>query len=90
MLSSLYVVAQIEAVVLQGRIPVPAGTWSGPVAPPSHLPAHIVVEPGDAVGVDEVVAHPQPGLHTLAHLDDHIEGVLDTALTDHVWRLSRL
>ena len=40
------------------------------------LPAHVVVEPGDAVGVDQAVAHPQPDHHGLAHLDDHIKGVL--------------
>ena len=37
------------------------------------LPAHVVVEPGDAVGVDQAVAHPRPDHHGLAHLDDHIK-----------------
>ena len=40
------------------------------------LPAHVVVEPGDAVGVDQAVAHPHPDHHGLAHPDDHIKGVL--------------
>ena len=40
------------------------------------LPAHVVVEPDDTVGVDQAVAHPHPDHRGLAHLDDHIKGVL--------------
>ena len=40
------------------------------------LPAHLVVEPGDAVGVDQAVAHSHPDHLGLAHPDDHIKGVL--------------
>ncbi len=46
------------------------------------LPAHVVVEPVDAVGVDEAVAHPEAGLHGLVHLPEHVERLLDSILSD--------
>ena len=75
-------VAQVEAVVLRDVAQQVHGTVQ--VRHHHDLPAHVVVEPVDAVGVDEAVAHPQPGLHGLTHLPHHIEGVLDTVLADLV------
>ncbi len=46
------------------------------------LPAHVVVEPVDAVGVDEAVAHPEAGLHGLVHLSEHVERLFDSILSD--------
>ena len=54
------------------------------------LPAHVVVEPGDAVGVDQAVAHPHPDHHGLAHPDGHIKGVLYLQLGSLEMRLSFL
>ena len=64
-------VAEVVAVVLRD-------VAHGPVQVRHRhdLPAHVVVEPGDAVGVDQAVAHPHPDHHGLAHPDDHIKGVL--------------
>ena len=37
------------------------------------LPAHVVVEPVDRVGVDEAVSHPGPRLHHLLDLPQHLQ-----------------
>ena len=67
-------VAEVVAVVLRDV----AQQEHGPVQVRHRhdLPAHVVVEPGDAVGVDQAVAQPQPGHHGHTHPDDHIKGVL--------------
>ena len=44
------------------------------------LAADVVVEPVDAVGVDEAVPDPQTSLHGLVHLPQNIERILYAVL----------